>query len=97
MQDIMNPWTAAVFPDSAFPGQRISRTDSNRKMGMPQDPPVFCIPIFPWSDIYPLLLAGIGMHIKLRVKRIEIPAVQFILGNPQALAKPLVMDHFTRP
>ena len=93
----MNPWTAAVFPDSAFPGQRISRTDSNRKMGMPQDPPVFCIPIFPWSDIYPLLLAGIGMHIKLRVKRIEIPAVPFILGNPQALAKPLVMDHFPRP
>ena len=37
------------------------------------------------------------MHIKLRVKRIEIPAVQFILGNPQALPKPLVMDHLARP
>ena len=93
----MNPWTAAVFPDSAFPGQRISRTDSNRKMGMPQDPPVFCIPIFPWSLTNPLLLAGVCIHIKLRIKRIEIPAVQFILGNPQALAKPLVMDHFPRP
>ena len=82
---------------SSFAGQRLSRTDPNRKTGMPQDIPVLSIPIFPWSLTNPLLLAGVCIHIKLRIKRIEIPAVQFILGNPQALAKPLVMDHFTRP
>ena len=44
-----------------------------------------------------LLLTGIGLHIKFRVKCIEIPAVQLILGNPQTFTKPLVMDHFPGP
>ena len=41
------------------------------------------------------LLVRPWLHIKLRIKRIEIPAVQFFLGNSQAFAKTLVMDYFT--
>ena len=43
------------------------------------------------------LLVRPWLHIKLRIKRIEIPAVQFFLGNSQAFAKTLVMDYFTFP
>lgn len=48
-------------------------------------PVIYSLLVWPW------------LHIKLWIKCIEIPAVQFFLDDSQAFAKTLVMDHFTFP
>lgn len=44
-----------------------------------------------------LVLAGRCWHVKGWIKCIEVPAVQFLLGNAQQFTESLVMDHFSFP
>ena len=44
-----------------------------------------------------LILAGWCRHIEGRIERIEIPAVQLLLGDAQQFAKSLIMNDFPLP
>ena len=44
-----------------------------------------------------LVLAGWRLHIEGRIERIEIPAVQFLLGDTQQFTESLIMNNFPFP